>query len=544
MADWVANPRGDQSALVGRGLEPGAGRVQKGSFVRSLSRRARWAGLLALVVIGGLGACAPKKSTGAGGPNPIVLENQKLGSDQWQLPWAGHKVADDIGLQIKGFAGQATVVPGHSIGFKVTVNPAQDFSIDVLRLGYYAGKGGRLMRHIGPIAGVHQPGCVSMEATRLLSCSNWSTSFTLSVPTTWITGVYVAVFTNSNNYQSLAPFWVADHSRKSDLLFLSSLNTYAAYNDYPYDPPASDPKRPQPTTGRSLYEFNSANKIPATKVSFDRPFSSQHGGSGHGGLYDFEPMLIAFLEQSGYDVSYTNDVSVDEEPSRLLHHRAVVIAGHAEYWTKAAYDGAETARAKGVGLAFISANEIHWQVRYEANRRVVVGYKDFAPDPVPDPSLRTIRWRDLGRPEQNLIGVQYPIDGNQRWGGQPFVPKNTTHWVYAGSGLTSGHTVKGEIVGYEIDNYDPSVGKPPGTSYTLLAASPFINFQSAGYTHNSSIYKGTGGNWVWATGSMNWSWALAPGGSSDGTKNNVRPELQIVTRTVLNRMIHDAPTPS
>jgi hypothetical protein len=497
--------------------------------------------LLALVVIGELAACAPKTSTA--GSNPIVVENRKEGSDRWQLPWTGHKVADDIGLQIKGFAGQATVVPGHTIGFKVAVNPAQDFSIDVLRLGYYGGKGGRLVKHIGSIAGVRQPGCVSTAATRLLSCSNWSTSFTLNVPTTWVTGVYVAVFTNSDNYQSLAPFWVADYSRKSDLLFVSSLNTYQAYNAYPYDPPASDPKG-RPTTGHSLYSYNSANGIPATKVSFDRPFSSQNGGSGVGELYAFEPMLIAFLEQSGYDVSYTNDVSVDEEPSRLLHHRAIIIGGHAEYWTKAAYDGAETARAKGVGLAFISSNEICWQVRYEANRRVVVGYKDFAPDPVPDPSLRTIRWRDLGRPEQKLIGVQYQVNGNQNWGGQPFIPKNTTHWVYSGSGLTSGHAVRGEIVGYEIDNYDPSVSKPPGTDYTLLAASPFVNFQGLSYTHNSSIYKGTGGNWVWATGSMNWSWALSPGGSSDGKKNNVRPELQIVTRTVLNRMIHDAPIPS
>ena len=127
------------------------------------------------------------------------------------------------------------------------------------------------------------------------------------------------------------------------------------------------------------------------------------------------------------------------------------------------------------------------------------------------------------------------------WGGQNFIPQNTSNWVYAGSGLTDGRAVRGEIVGYEIDSYDPRVGPPPGTEYTLLAASPFVNVDGTVYTHNSSIYRGSGGNWVWATGSIDWSWALSPGGSSDGTLNNVRPKLQFVTRTVLDRMIADAP---
>jgi hypothetical protein len=68
-----------------------------------------------------------------------------------------------------------------------------------------------------------------------------------------------------------------------------------------------------------------------------------------------------------------------------------------------------------------------------------------------------------------------------------------------------------------------------------------VNFEGHVYIANGSIYRGSGGNWVWATGSMDWSWALSPGGSSDGLHYNVRPKLQFVTRTVLDRMIRDAP---
>ena len=72
----------------------------------------------------------------------------------------------------------------------------------------------------------------------------------------------------------------------------------------------------------------------------------------------------------------------------------------------------------------------------------------------------------------------------------------------------------------------------------LLAASPFVNFAGHGdYVHNMSIYRAHSGALVWATGTMDWSWGLAPGGSSDGAHNNVRPSLQRLTENVLRRML-------
>jgi len=474
--------------------------------------------------------------------NIIVQENRKPGSGDWQLPTAGNQAADDIGMQIKGFVAKEDVEAGGTVDLRVTVTPAQIFTVDVYRLGYYQGWGARHVAKLGPFHGIQQKPCGTDPVTRMVSC-DWTNSANIRVGKDWVAGVYLAVFTNANKYQSLVPFWVVDH-RRSDLLFLSSVNTYQAYNNFPYDPPPSDPQG-LPQTGRSLYEFNSAGGVPSVKVTFDRPYHSQYGAVGDGFLFDFEIEMIAFLEHNGYDVSYAPDPVLDLNPGILLHHKAIVIGGHAEYWSEREYDAAIAARGHGVGLAFISANEIYWHIRYEKDKdhvphRVVVGYKDWAPDPNPDPSKRTIRWRDQGRPEQKLIGVQYPLDGNQNFGGQPFVTSDVNHWVFANSGFVSGVPVNVEAVGYEIDNYDPTVGPPDGTEYELLDGSPFYNFANVLYTHNSSIYRGSGGNWVWATGSMCWSWTLEPGGSTTG-KSNVRPEMQITTRNVLNRMIQDAP---
>lgn len=477
---------------------------------------------------------------GEGERNRIVLENRHPGNGGWQLPWSGYTVSDDINLQIKGYAGAESAAPGGTVPLKVTVAPAASYTVDVFRLGYYQGLGGRLIEHLGPFSGAPQPKC-GIDQNTLMNVCAWSTSLALHVPETWISGVYVAVLSSASKYQSLVPFWVVEEKRRSDMLFISSLNTYEAYNDFPYDP-LSPSGLPQ--TGHSLYDFSSAGNMPAVKVTFDRPFSSQYGNPGDGGIYDFEPELIAFIERSGYDVTYAIEPVIDAEPGLLARHKVVVVGGHAEYQTMANYNGLIGARDSGVGLAFISGNEIYWQVRYEANagvdRRIVVGYKTTRPDPVHDPRLRTIQWRQLGRPEQRLIGVQLPDNGFMNWGGQPWVPQNTNHWAFAGTGLQSGVPVKAEISGYEIDAYDPSVGKPDGTDYTLLSASPFVNFQHHMYTQNSSIYRSRAGNWVWASGSMDWSWGLSPGGTNHG-HNNVRPCLQVMTRNILDRMIDDAP---
>src|SRR5881396_939124 len=79
--------------------------------------------------------------------NPIVLENQQPGSSGWF--WSLH--ADDATGQIKGYASATSVLQNQSITFYVTVNPAQTYTIDFYRMGWYAGQGGRLRLHVGPL---------------------------------------------------------------------------------------------------------------------------------------------------------------------------------------------------------------------------------------------------------------------------------------------------------------------------------------------------------------------------------------------------------
>src|SRR5437773_3749390 len=69
--------------------------------------------------------------------NPIVTENQQPGSTAWRLTPA--LIADDAIGQVKGYASATSVNQSESITFYVTVNPAQTYTIDIFRMGWYAG---------------------------------------------------------------------------------------------------------------------------------------------------------------------------------------------------------------------------------------------------------------------------------------------------------------------------------------------------------------------------------------------------------------------
>src|SRR5713226_6678302 len=97
--------------------------------------------------------------------NPIVTENQRPGSTAWRL--SPLLIANDAIGQIKGYASATSVNQNESITFYVTVNPAQTYTIDIFRMGWYGGLGGRLRVHVGPLDGVQQSACAPDPTTGL-----------------------------------------------------------------------------------------------------------------------------------------------------------------------------------------------------------------------------------------------------------------------------------------------------------------------------------------------------------------------------------------
>ncbi len=476
------------------------------------------------------------------GNNPVVTENQQPGTTAWQIGLPGFQVADDTAKQVKGYASATSVNKGEAITFRITVNPVQTYSIDIYRLGWYQGTGGRLLQHIGPLKGVSQPACPVDPTTGLIECQ-WSASHTLSVPTTWTSGIYLALLTNVQGYQNYIGFVVRDDARRTDLLYQQPVDTYQAYNNYPNDG----------ATGKSLYKHNSygANTVTGTsravKVSFDRPYAGNGASTiDHwslrdqlvGQLLDYEINFIRWLERSGYDVAYSTNVDTHASGARLLNHLAFLSVGHDEYWSKPMYDAAQYARDRGVDLAFFGGNSVYRQVRFEPSasgttNRVMVYYRSATLDPVQG-ATTTVEWRDPlpNRPEQGLMGIQHNTSHVRQ--NAPYVVTASSHWIYRGTRFANGDSVPG-LVGYEYDRYMSNYSSPANRSWTLLSKSPLVNAASQSDYANSSLYQAPSGAWVFAAGTVSWGWGL----DNYRAHNVVDTRIQRTTANLLDRFADD-----
>lgn len=304
---------------------------------------------IAFLLLGVQSLLATGQPVHAQASNPIVLENQNPGSSGWRIDYNTGGLAEDVNNQIKGYASATSINHGSSIDFFVTVNPVQSYRIDVFRMGWYGGAGGRLMQSIPNLAGVSQPACPTDPTTGMVEC-NWQRSYTLAVPATWTTGIYLAKLTNAAGWQNYVVFAVRDDNRVADFIYQQPVNTYQAYNDYPNNS----------TTGKSLYDFNSYGPPTAlgtqraVKVSFNRPYGGNGGPDGGGefaGDEWWERYFISWAERMGYDISYTTDVDTHANGGRLLSFKGFLSVGHDEYWSKPMIDAVETARNSSVNLA-------------------------------------------------------------------------------------------------------------------------------------------------------------------------------------------------
>lgn len=440
---------------------------------------------------------------------------------------SGLRNADDVGLQIKGFASCGSVVPGGSVDFHVTVDPPQQFGVDVYRIGHYGGDGAAHITSSPRLSGIVQP--PPLTAGRTVSCHHWWLSWRLQVPSYWNSGAYVAVLTTADGYRSHVPFTVRDlppagpaeagrpRDYEADLLLVLPDVTWQAYNLYPEDG----------RTGASLYHaWDEQGRLlgeeaAAVTVSFDRPYAGAGLPLHVGHAYDF----VRWAERYGYDLAYadTRDLHAGRvDPAR---YRGLVFAGHDEYWSVPMRRAVERARDLGTSLVFLSANTMYWQVELAAS-----------PAGAPDRLLtcrkrrgdgrgRTALWRDLGEPEQQLLGVQYAGRVPEP---SPLIVRKAEHWLWQATGAGEGDELPGLVAG-EADRYFPRTPLPSHTSRKLLAHSPYVDTLGARRHQETSLYRAPSGAYVFASGTFAWSPALDRPGHVD-------PRIQRATANLLDRI--------
>jgi PKD repeat protein len=301
---------------------------------------------------------------------PVVQENNCSGpgSEGWRLV--------EFSPNVAGFTTKTSVNLGEDVTLKLgraSTSAAASVKVDVYRMGYYGNMGGRLITAASsasvPVNNLFS-GCSATNATTgLKSCSGWANSYTIPGATLPASGVYTVKLTTPGGLENTINFVVRDDARvpSSEILFALPTATYQAYNNWG-----------GASGGKSLYFDNGGgeNTISGTpravKVSFDRPIDDPRQGNRFIGP-DF--YLIQWLEKQGYDVAYTDDVAIHQNPAQLKKAKIDMISGHSEYWSLEQMNGYLSARDAGVDIASFSGNTAYWKVRYEDGGRTLVCYK-------------------------------------------------------------------------------------------------------------------------------------------------------------------------
>ncbi|MDR3633187.1 MAG: hypothetical protein P4L84_05070, partial [Isosphaeraceae bacterium] len=167
------------------------------------------------------------------GADLIRTENAKPGATDWQLTRVR---ADADGFRspwIEGYCSKQSVKAGEAIDIMVSTTPARRFSIEIFRMGYYGGRGARLLTKLGPFEGKPQP--VPKPGEKNLHECHWEPTTRLTIPADWPSGVYLGRLTTLVD-ESVEPYWqsyvvfIVRDDRPADILFQCSDNTWQAYN--------------------------------------------------------------------------------------------------------------------------------------------------------------------------------------------------------------------------------------------------------------------------------------------------------------------------
>ncbi|MBB4967152.1 DUF4082 domain-containing protein [Saccharothrix violaceirubra] len=446
--------------------------------------------------------------------NKVACENTKPGTPDWQV-----SSRDD---SIVGYTTDISTTPGGQVAFKMNTD-ATAYTIDIFRLGWYAGVGARFMGSVTRNGAQNQPQCLRDVPTALIDCGNWSTSVTWNVPADAVSGIYYARVTRADNgLKNEIVFVVRDDTSHAKVFFQTSDATWVAYNRY---------------GGNSLYFGDGPGQGgQAYKVSYNRPYTGGDGDENF--IFNAEYPMLRFLEANGYDLSYTTDADSARRGHLIKNHQVFMAVGHDEYWSNEQRANVEAARDAGVHLAFLTGNEIFWKTRWEksidssqTDWRTVACFKETKGTQDDNLNDWTGTWRDPrksppedgGRPENALLGNIFTVNG--RRDDRLAVPAEYGKmrlWRHTSlQNMAAGTTYQFEpgTLGYEWNTVEDNGFQPAGVgqfSRTTVAMldGPYVLQNYGDYytpdtkTHAITYYRHPSGSLVFGAGTVQWAWGV------------------------------------
>jgi hypothetical protein len=222
----------------------------------------------------------------------------------------------------------------------------------------------------------------------------------------WANGVYFARLTAEDGRSYSAPLIVRPHPfGLHRVAVILHTNTWQAYNHQDVDGDG---------WGDTWYAADDIRT-----VDLSRPFV--RGGAPPKWRLYFLPFLH-WLYKTGKQVDFLSDddLASFQHASSLAHlYDLIVFPTHEEYVTDHLYDLIAGYRNLGGNLMFLSSTNLLWRVNRHRER-----------------ITRIAEWRQLGRPEARVVGVQYVgNDEGEHRGSYVLTPFGRESWPFEGVNL-------------------------------------------------------------------------------------------------------------
>jgi len=314
-----------------------------------------------------------------------------------------------------------------------------------------------------------------------------------------------------------------------------------------------------PELGKSTYDVHNDGS-PVVYSTMNRPVTNFRP---NGRMYKFcqDMMIVDWLEAVGIDVDVITDDDIQRDGSAAIAAYEVIITGsHPEYVTRRQLDALQQFTDSGGRLLYIGGNGFYSAAEVPALQPDVVEVRRPGQDNLwrvnhtegifSTSGLPAGLWRNIGRPENNLVGVGFITQGFDQC---TFYRRNESSrdarvsWIFEGLDddelIGDFGILQGGAAGYEIDRHDFTKGSPTHSVvvasssdhspvYDLMVSSILDTLPQHGPSPDPIradmvFFETNNGGAVFSVGSIAWSGSL----SHNHYDNNVsRVTLNVVKR--------------
>ena len=331
----------------------------------------------------------------------------------------------------------------------------------------------------------------------------WTNSFTLLIPSNWVSGMYSARCTNS----AAQTFWITfvvkpNPGQRGRIAALANINTWNAYNSW---------------GGGSKYDGRA-------HLSLLRPNSEVSPVSGALHLARAELWMLGWFEDHGYTPDLYTDLDFHNGVG-LQDYKCLVIHTHPEYWSLQMYANLKNWLNAGGCVIYLGGNGIYEDSEYTPDQTGMIFLAGVENGP-----RDAAMFRNMYPPmsERMLLGEGCEIDIYALWAG--FQALQASHPFFQGTGLVNGNAFGqsglngGGASGWEVDTIGP--GSPANT--IVLARG--LNYTDGLQGGDMTYYAHPAGGFVFGTGSISFGGSLV-----------VDPALQQIVSNALNEALADPP---